>query len=200
MLFIFQHLNEFQRADEVLDALEELEEDTQKERVYLRVLEIINDPIISFEKKSEELLQNLKDNHQLESIVINFLITFNKELFWKNIELFDLMHVIDLLWYLDFDDIEWDKVNQNLVLEDIYTAKGYIEKSKKSENFELNVLIALKNSTTPSDLNLNFEFICGKCKKSHPIYESRCPHCSDILSFTVEPKLGKATLSLASLV
>ena len=37
LLFIFQHLNEFKRADEVLDALDELDEDTQKERIYLKV-------------------------------------------------------------------------------------------------------------------------------------------------------------------
>ena len=52
LLLIFQHLNEFKRSEEVLDALEELDEDMQRERVYLKVLTIINDPIMSFEKKS----------------------------------------------------------------------------------------------------------------------------------------------------
>jgi len=200
LLLIFQHLNEFKRADEVLDALDELDEDTQKERVYLKVLKIINDSILSFEKKSVELISNLKENKKLERVVAQFLIKYNKELFWENIEKFNILNLIDLLWYLDFDDIEWERVNNDRLLEDIYTSKGYINKSKKSENFELNVLIALKNSTTDTKLDLNFEFICDKCKKTHPIYESRCPHCEDTLSFTVEPKLGKATLSLASLV
>jgi len=200
LLLIFQHLNEFTRAKEVLDALEELDEDTLKERVYLKVLKIINDPILSFEKKSNELLENLKEKPALERLVVNFLVKFNKDLFWKNIKLFDIMNTVDLLWYLDFDDIDWEIVNENKILEDIYTAKGFIKKSTKSDNFELNVLIALKHSTTPSELDLNFEFLCKKCKKTHPIYESRCPHCEDTLSFIVEPKLGKATMSLASLV
>lgn len=200
LLLIFQHLNEFQRADEVLDALDELDEDTQKERVYLKVLKIINDPILSFEKKSVQLLANLEENIKLARIVSSFLIKFNKELFWDNIEQFEVMNFIDLLWYLDFDDINWDIVNKDVLLEDIYTAKGYINKSQTSKIFELNILIALKNSTTKTELDLNFEFICEKCKKTHPIYESRCPHCEDTLSFIVEPKLGKATLSLASLL
>lgn len=200
LLLIFQHLNEFTRAKEVLDALEELDEDTLKERVYLKVLKIINDPILSFEKKSNELLENLKEKPALERLVVNFLVKFNKDLFWKNIKLFDIMNTVDLLWYLDFDDIDWEIVNETKILEDIYTAKGFIKKSTKSDNFELNVLIALKHSTTPSELDLNFEFLCKKCKKTHPIYESRCPHCEDTLSFIVEPKLGKATMSLASLV
>ena len=200
LLFIFQHLNEFKRADEVLDALDELDEDTQKERIYLQVLTTINDPIMSFEKKSVSLLETLTMNEKLERVTAEFLIKFNKELFWKNIDRFDVMNFIDLLWYLDFEDINWEKVNQKVILEDIYSAKGYIDKSVKSENFELNILIALKNSTTPSELDLNFEFICEKCKKNHPIYESRCPHCESTLSFIVEPKLGKATLNLASLL
>jgi len=200
LLLIFQHLNEFTRAAEVLDALEELDEDTQKERIYLKVLKIINDPITSFEKKSEELLLNLNENSKLERIIAEFLIKFNKELFWDSIKNFNVMNLIDLLWYLDFDDINWEKVNEVTLLEDIYTSKGYINRSKSSENFELNILIALKNSTTKTELDLNFEFICDRCKKTHPIYESRCPHCEDTVSFQVEPKLGKATLSLASLV
>lgn len=200
LLLIFQHLNEFNRAKEVLDALEELDEDTIKERLYLNILQIINDPIMSFEKKSEQLLAKFKINKKLERVVTNYLIKFNKELFWENIKLFNPMKLIDLLWYLDFDDLNWDKINKISILEEIYTAKGYIDKAQKSNIFELNILIALRHSTIKSNLDLNFEFICTKCKKSHPIYESRCPHCEDILSFIVEPKLGKPTLSFVSLL
>ena len=34
--------------------------------------------------------------------------------------------------------------------------------------------------------NKKYRF-CKKCKKTHPIYESRCPHCHNILTFLVEP-------------
>jgi len=200
LLLIFQSLNEFSKSTEVLDALEELDDDTQKERIYLNVLEIINDPLLSFEKKSISLLENFKENNALERLVSGFLIRFNKELFWKNVELFNVMNLIDLLWYLDFDDISWNAVNKYKILEDIYTAKGYIDNSKKSEVFELNILIALKSSPVETELDLNFEFICDNCKKTYPIYESRCPHCDNILSFIVEPKLGKCTMNLASLL
>ena len=146
------------------------------------------------------LLKNLDENVKLERVVASFLIKFNKELFWDNIQQFNVINLIDLLWYLDFDDVKWEKVNEYILLENIYTAKGYINKSKSSDNFELNVLIALKNSPTQTTLDLNFEFICDKCKKTHPIYESRCPHCEETLSFIVEPKLGRGMLSLSSLV
>jgi tetratricopeptide (TPR) repeat protein len=200
LLLVFQTLKEYQKAQEVLESLEELDEDTILESIYLNLLQIINDPILSFEKKSTQLYNNVLVNKKLERIVVEYLMKFNKQLFWQNIEKFSMIKIIDLLWYLDFDDIDWEAVNKNTTLQEIYSAKGYIDTSKQSDNFELNVLISVKNSTTKSDIDLNFEFICGKCKKTHPIYESRCPHCHELLTFTVEPKLGRATVSMASLV
>jgi len=200
LLLIFQNLNEYDKSKEVLDSLEELDEVVIKERIYLEVMKIINDPILSFDKKSIQLYNNFIINKKLERLVLNFLIKFNKKLIWHNIDKFNPIKSIDLFWHLDFDDINWEKVNKNKMLEDIYSAKGYINSSKESDHFELNVLISIKNSKTKSDLDLNFEFICSKCKKVHPIYESRCPHCSETLSFIVQPKLGRPTINLASLV
>ena len=200
LLLVFQNLKEYKRAQEVLDALDELDETTVKERIYIGVLQIINDPLLSFEIKSIQLYNNFKINKNLERIVVEFLIKFNKKLFWEHIEEFNLVKIIDLLWYFDFDDIDFDKINNNKILQEIYSAKGYINSSNKSDIFELNVLIAIKNSTTSVDADLNFEFICNRCKKMHPIYESRCPHCNDTLTFMVEPKLTKAIVGIRSLV
>jgi len=200
LLLIFQNLKEYSRAGEILNALEELDEDVIKEKIYLNVLQIINDPLLSFEVKSNQLYNNFNINRSLERLVADFLIKFNKKLFWEHIDKFNHLKIIDLLWYFDFDDIDFDKVSQHKILEDIYSAKGYIETSKQSEQFELAILISVRNSTSKVDIDLNFEFICGKCKKSHPIYESRCPHCHSILTFKVQPKISKKILSMGSLV
>ncbi len=200
LLLVFQNLKDFQKAEEVLDALEELDENMIKERIYIKVLHIINDPILSFETKSIQLYNNFIINKKLERIVVHFLIMFNKQLFWKNIEEFNIQKIIDLLWYLDFDDIDFDKVSKNKLLQEIYTAKGYINDVDCSEQFELDVLIAIKNSPSKVKADLNFEFICNSCKKIHPIYDSRCPHCHNILTFIVEAKLAKAISGMKSLV
>lgn len=200
LLLVFQNLNEYSRAQEVLDVLDELNEDTIKEKTYLDILKIIDDPILSFEKKSTQLFNNFISNKILQRVVAHYIIKFNKELFWENIEHFNPLKILDYLWYLDFDDIHWDKVSSNPLLTEIYSAKGFINNAKKSDNFELHTLIAIKNSTVKSELDLNFEFICTKCKKTHPIFEVRCPHCNELFSFAVEPELGKPTINLASLV
>ncbi len=200
LLLIFEHLKEYNRVQEVIDSLDELDEDTKKEKVYLQAQVTMNDPLLSFEKKSLILLEQYQNNSLLERFIAGYLIKYNKELFWQSIEKFNPIKIVDILWFLDFDDIDWDKVNNSKVLKEIYSAKGYIADVSQSENFELQTLIAVKNSPITSTLDLNFEFICTKCKKTHPVYEPRCPHCHETLSFKVEPKLGKPTLNLSSFV
>jgi uncharacterized protein YbaR (Trm112 family) len=107
---------------------------------------------------------------------------------------------MDLLWYIEFNDIDFNIVEKYPILQEIYTAKGYINTAKQSDIFELAVLISTKKSTLKVDASLNFEFICTSCKNIHPIYESRCPHCHNILTFNTEPKLAKNSINLASLV
>lgn len=200
LLLIFQYLKEYIKAQEVLDALNELDEDIIKEQIYLKVMQIINDPLLSFETKSLQLLSNFKINKVLERVVAEYLIKFNKALFWENIELFSHLKILDLLWYLDFDDIDFEKVQQITQLQQIYSAKGYVDIARSSSQFELSVLIANNNSNAKTQVDLNFEFLCSKCKKIHPIYETRCPHCHSILSLKVQPKIAKNTMNLASLL
>jgi len=199
LLLVFQTLKEYDKAEEVLDSLQELDEIIVQDRIYIKVLKIIEDPLLSFEIKSNRLYNNFKINKRLERLVAEFLIKFNKEFFWNHIDEFNSLKIIDLLWYLDFKDINFEKVKSNSILEEIYSAKGYIDNKDRSDIFELNILIALQKSILDVDIDLNFEFICHKCKRTHPIYASRCPHCHNILTFIVEPKLAKPMSNMFSL-
>jgi tetratricopeptide (TPR) repeat protein len=200
LLLIYENLKEYHKVEDVLESLEELEEDIYIEKVFLKAQLTINDPFLSYEKKAIELLKQYKKDQKIQRLVVSYLTKYNKAIFWENINLFDPLNIIDILWYLDFDDINWDAVNSSKNLKEIYSAKGFIADLTQSESFELQTLISVKNSPIKSDIDLNFEFICSKCKKIHPVYESRCPHCHTPLSFKVEPKLGKPTVNLASLV
>jgi hypothetical protein len=153
---------------------------------------------MSFENKALNLLKIYNNTAEVEKLVVQFLLKYNKPLFWQNCNKFNLKDCLDLLWFLDFNDINFDIVNEHQILQELYSAKGYINIAKTSNIFELAVLISTKNSTSTVDVDLNFDFICSKCKRTHPIYESRCPHCQTILTFTVKPKLAKQTLNIVS--
>jgi len=200
LLIIYQKLNEYEKAQEVLVVLDELECEISLEKIYIDTLKILHDPVIAFDKKATILMEMFKKNKRIQRLVVGFLIKFNKPLFWKEVDKFDILNCLDLLWYLEFDDVDFDVVNQHDILLELYTAKGYIDTATTSDIFELAVLISTKHSTSKVDASLNFEFLCNKCKKTHPVYESRCPHCHNILTFVVEPRLAKSSFNLGSLM
>jgi tetratricopeptide (TPR) repeat protein len=191
LLFIYEQLRDFKKAEDVLESLDEIDANVVRDRIYISTLKIIDDPLLSFEDKATKLLKVFELNKIIERLVIEFLIKYNKQLFWQNIDKFNLTKVIDLLWYLDFNDIDFNKVENDHFLRALYSAKGYINQETISDIFELNVLISTNNSTSKVNIDLNFDFICTKCKKPHPMYDSRCPHCNNILTFKVIPRLSK---------
>lgn len=199
LLIIYEKLKEYDKSLEVLGSLDELGEDIKNQKTYLETLQIINDPLINFDKKSSLLFDIYKEHKFVERLVAEFLLKFNKTLFWENLESFEIKNIIDLLWYLDFNDIDFSKVSDNTALEEIYSAKGYIDTAKSSNSFELNAIIMLLQTKSDIKGDLNFEFLCKKCKNTFPIFESRCPHCHSIMNFKVQSKLTRKHINEESI-
>jgi len=192
LLLTYEKLNEYDNAYEVTESLNELRVNITHERIYLDAMKVINNSTNSFDKKCEQLLELHKENKLIERIVVQYLLQFNKTLFWKHIHVFETAHVMDLLWYLAFEDIDFDAVSKNDFLTQLYSAKGYVSNAVQSEIFELNILTVLQKDKANQQADLNFEFICKKCKHVYPIYQNRCPHCNSILSFQIELEITRS--------
>ena len=191
LLLTYEKLKEYEKAFEVTESLEELRVNISREKLYINSMKIINDPINSFDKKCNQLIELFKENEIIQRVVVQYLLQFNKTTFWENIKLFDTSMAMDLLWYLSFEDIDFDAVSEDKLLSELYTAKGYISEVEQSDIFELNILIMLQKDKNNKQADLNFEFICTKCKNIFPIYENRCPHCHSILSFQIQPEITR---------
>ena len=191
LLIIYEKLKEFSKAKEVTECLEELNNDMKKDKVYLDALMILNDPVYSYEKRSELLYKIYKQNPEIQRIFAQFLLQFNKTFFWEIVEEFDAKKFMDLMWYLSFDDIDFDKIQKNEFLVELYNAKGYLDNQSHSDDFVFDILIALNKHEHKTNATLDFEFICSSCKHVHPIYDTRCPHCHNILTFNVKHNLAK---------
>jgi len=191
LLLINEKLKEYDKALDVINSLEELKVDTIRDRIYIETLIILNDPLLTFENKTEKLYSFFKMNKIIERVLLEFLLQYNKKFFWDNIENFDVTKILDLLWYLDFNDIDFDKVEDNPILKELYNAKGFLNNLKESENFDLSVLMLINKEKANISADLNFEFLCTSCKKSHPIYTTRCPHCHNTLTYKVRHNLIK---------
>ncbi len=191
LLIINEKLKDYSSAKDIVDCLEELNLDIKRDKLYIHTLSIINNPIESFEKKSEKLYALLQKHPLIQRPVAQFLLQYNKKFFWQHSNEFDFTKLVDLMWYLNFDDIDFDKVMQNKFLNELYNAKGYTNTLNHSEDFVFDILIALNNHEHKIPVTMDFEFICNSCKHLHPIYDSRCPHCHNILTFDIKYNLVK---------
>lgn len=191
LLIIYEKLKEYDKANEVLESLDELQLNINNDKIYIQTLKVLNDPILSFEKKTEQLNTIFEVTPNIERLFAQYLLQFNKEYFWQNLEHFDVKKFIDLMWYLNFDDIDFDAVNRNQDLVELYNAKGYINTCAHSNDFDLDILILLNKHEHKVNADLNFDFICTSCKHSHPIFDARCPHCQNILTFKIKYTLTK---------
>ena len=192
LLLVYEKLKDFQKAKEITACLEELDKDMSVDKIYLDSLIILNDSILSYEKRTELLYEIFKENKIIERIFVSFLIQFNKPFFWEHISEFNCSKYMDVMWYLNFDDINFDKVLQNNFLLELYNAKGYLDTLKHSSDFDFDILILINTHEHKIKASLDFEFVCTICKHSYPIFDTRCPHCHNILTLDVKHRLTKS--------
>ena len=192
LLLVNEKLKDFKKAKEITLCLEELDKDMNVDKIYLDSLIILNDSVLSYERRTELLYAIFKENKIIERIFATFLIQFNKTFFWENIAQFDCSKFIDVMWYLPVNDIDLEKVMENEFLVELYNAKGYLNNSKHSKNFDFDILMLINQHEHKINATLDFEYICSSCKHSFPIFDTRCPHCHEILTFDVKQHLTKA--------
>ena len=192
LLLVNEKLKDFKKAKEITLCLEELDKDMNVDKIYVDSLIILNDSVLSYERRTELLYAIFKENKIIERIFATFLIQFNKTFFWENIAQFDCSKFIDVMWYLPVKDIDLEKVMENEFLVEIYNAKGYLNNSKHSKNFDFDILMLINQHEHKINATLDFEYICSSCKHSFPIFDTRCPHCHGILTFDVKHHLVKA--------
>ncbi|MCB9096264.1 MAG: tetratricopeptide repeat protein [Ignavibacteriales bacterium] len=196
LLLINEKLKDFKKAKEITSSLEELNCDVSIDKIYLDSLVIINDSVLSYEKRTSLLYEIFKENKIIERVFISFLIHYNKPFFWEHIKEFDCKKCIDIVWYLNFEDIDFEKVMENKFLTELFNAKGYLNNLLHSEDFDLDILILINKHEHKIKASLDFEFICSSCKHSHPVFDTRCPHCHSILSFEVKHRLTKSFFTM----
>ena len=108
LLIIYEKLKDFKRAKELTYCLEELDSNMEIDKVYLNTLSILNDSLLSYDKRTILLYEIYKENKVIERIFVQLLLQFNKSFFWQHLEEFDVSNFTDIVWYLDFDDINFE--------------------------------------------------------------------------------------------
>jgi tetratricopeptide (TPR) repeat protein len=188
LLLVYENLRDYQSALDVLESLEELKIDREKDRIYFSILELLNNQDLLVEEKVKQLLAIYKDKHQLTYMIFEYFFKIDPKLAWEHLDSSKSQSLVDIFWYLDAKDLNFDIISKNSYLRELYSARGDIALVKESSSFEFDLLIKLNNN---ANATLNFEYICDNCKQSYPFAFHRCSHCHTLNTLQVEYSLTK---------
>jgi tetratricopeptide (TPR) repeat protein len=178
LLLIYEKMHNYRRAVETLEPLNILNNDTQLDYDYLKVLSILNQKI-SIDDKKDLLLNFYNTKPYLKRIILEFFFVNYPLYVQKMIIDVPLENIVDLLWTLPKDKIDYEIVDKHLYLQELFTARGILNKIDHSDIFEFNILIKLQNRNECM-VNLEFEYLCKSCKQIFPVSFHRCHNCLEI--------------------
>ncbi len=184
----YELLKEYDKALEVLDALEELGVEVAKEKKYLFALSLSKKGM-DIKKKKKSLLK-LCDLKSTQRVYLQFLLSNGFPLEYEELKEFDFYNLLDTFWYIDTRAIDEKFVTNLKLIRDIFSAKGVIKNDGECDIFELEILKHLVNDGYKK-AGLSFEYFCKNCKNSYPFYFYRCPNCHSLESVRILPKVIK---------
>lgn len=188
----YEQLQEYAKAEEVLNSLEELGAKVSLQKNFLYALSIIKDKMLSDAHKVEKLSRLAKVEPFLKRLLFEFMQQNSIKIEPSLFETLQFESMIDLLWYMDDFAFDISTCKDTLVMQ-IAMAKGLIPYQEIEDGkFEFEVLGKLQ-TLSYHKVGLNFEYVCGECKQVFPIHFYRCPNCQSIDSVKIQTSLTKVS-------
>ncbi len=193
LLLVYEYLQDYDNALEVLQPLQELGEDAKKDKLYLKAVSLIRGNKFSQNEKLITLIDEYNRHKKLSYLIYEYLFRHDSKMAWSSFDFTQSERIADILWYLNEDELDLDIIAQNDFLRELFTAKGVVDLADESSVFELDVLIKLRHAGEKG-ANIQFEYLCDNCKQVFPFSFHRCPSCHTIDSITNEMILTKDTI------
>jgi len=190
--FVYELLNNFTKAKEILIPLETLNEDIKNLNIHLDISNIINSSQISHVEKVEKLIPFI-DYEFTYRRVIKALFELDTNSAWRYIKVDRIYQIFDILWFLPSSNLNLDIISSNDILRSIYIAKGVLPVTKDipiSDIFTVDTINYAKKGGAV-DLDISFTYICSACKQHFPISFERCPKCYSIDSLKIKDRISK---------
>ncbi|SFV91006.1 Putative periplasmic protein [hydrothermal vent metagenome] len=190
---VYETMQQYDKAKEIIEPLELLDEDTWKLKKFLEFAQLTSDKRLSTETKLQKLQILLKDEPSLYRQIISAMLKLDTRIAWEYIDPTRLKEILDILWFLPNSQLDLDIISTNAQLSTLYYAKGYLQKPMAQSGIFSLDLIAKARENRFEDAQLQFSYLCKKCKQSFPVSFRRCPNCMAINSVEVEEQIAKAS-------
>ncbi len=202
--FIYEHLREFKRANEILEVLEAQGEDIDRLKEHLMLQNITKSHMQNDEKITK--LVELINSSSSSWAPLRELFRVDAKLAWRHFSNKDYKKLVDILWKLESWQIDLDIIKEHREVAKMYYAKGYLAEDflqktadESSEFFAIDLIADARDSGNRL-AEATFKYSCLKCKSSSPLSFFRCPNCHSVYSFNievlVEQKREKSSYSL----
>jgi len=190
---VYELLNDYNRAKEVLTPLEVLGEDIEPLRLHLEFVSLLKNKNISNEDKVEKLKEFLKQGKYSYRQIIKEIFKLDLESAWSLIDDTKVDSIIDILWFLPLSNLNFDIISSNAKLKSIYYAKGVLSTQEEIPLCDIFVIdtINFAKKGGGSDFDLSFSYSCSRCKHYFPISFDRCPNCYAINSIQIRETITK---------
>lgn len=179
-------LKSYDLSRDALDSLEELGSDVKSERAFLKANSIVERDSLDVNQKVRKL-KELRDDFPLSN---RFIVELKKSEGVLEVDDFRIQNpkdVIDIAWFMSQEGLDFSTLEDG-VYRSIAKARGQIHEAVDMDIFEFEVMEKL-GVAKYDKADLSFEYTCGKCKQSFPMFFYRCPKCHALSSGIIEPVL-----------
>ena len=203
LLRVYEKLNEYQNAIDVVDCLQEIYEQSgniddtkyleslEQNRAYLRTMHLFGDEKMSFEDKIAELEALRERFVRLEKSILVYYKHYNLALFWQKAqESRNIENLLDVFWRTPDTEIPVEILTNPKIIE-VYKARGLIESSATGGVIESNESQQALDSVNKGFANkgavcAKFELEAVRLLRTHTPFnadlhfEYRCSECKEI--------------------
>ncbi len=184
--YIYEMLGNLDKAKEVLEVIEAQNLSAKVLREHIKITKVLKAPK---EKRFSALASMLKESN-FRGAIIRELFKIDAKRAFRYYKSGDFEDLIDILFRLKKEVIDFEIVKSDHNLKALYFAKGYLNSFDRSDIFELNLLNSAKLSGF-NDATLQFTYICSECKSRFPLEFKRCPNCHRAHRLKVEVDIAK---------
>ena len=191
---VYETMQKYDKAQEVIEPLELLGEDTHDLKKFLDFLQITSNKNTIIDEKLKQLQELLKVEPKLYRPIISALFRLDTRIAWENIDMNHIENILDILWFLPNSQVDLDIIASNHTLYTLFYVKGYLHKEPKDKSGIFNLdLLAIAKKGNFVDGELHFSYLCKKCKQNFPVSFKRCPNCMALNSLKVEEYIAKSS-------
>ncbi len=188
--YLYEKLNKFEKAREVIEVLEAQGESVVKLLLALEILEIKH--TLSPANERFESLANIY-NGSRNPMVLRELFLLDPKRAWQYYNPTEFQKIIDILWKLKLNEIDFDIISNNIPLAQLYYAKGLLDtKPNGTSNLFALDLLASARAAENCSAELRFIYVCQSCKHSYPLPFMRCPSCHRVYSYSIEVSIEES--------